>query len=127
MLYIHDSACISPQPGLIGLEAANLADPKEGKFLAAEPAYDAIPKGVLRRMSKPVRMGVGAAMPLLEQATNPDGIIIATANAGMEDCFYFLKQLIDYNEGLLTPGNFVQSTPQCAGRTIKHAAEKQGL
>ena len=29
----------------------------------------------------------------------------------MEDCIKFLNQIIDYEEGLLTPGNFVQSTP----------------
>jgi hypothetical protein len=46
----------------------------------------------------------------MENAKGLDGIIIGTANAGMEDCFHFLKQMVDYNEGLLTPGNFVQST-----------------
>ncbi|RZM12149.1 MAG: hypothetical protein EOO88_45975 [Pedobacter sp.] len=62
-------------------------------------------------MGKAVRMGVGAAMPLLQHQEAVDGIIIGTANGGMEDCIKFLNQVIDYDEGLLTPGNFVQSTP----------------
>ena len=32
----------------------------------------------------------------------------------MEDCIKFLNQIIDYDEGLLTPGSFVQSTPNAA-------------
>jgi hypothetical protein len=48
-------------------------------------------------------------MPIIKQVV-PDGIIIGTANGGMEDCIKFLNQIIEYDEGLLTPGNFVGST-----------------
>lgn len=112
MLYIHHTSCISPQQTFTDTDLSVLHPPQAGnKLKVIEPAYTGIPPGVLRRMSKVVRIGVGAALPLLQQQPAPDGIIIGTANAGMEDCFHFLKQMADYNEGLLTPGSFVQSTP----------------
>ncbi len=83
-----------------------------------EPDYPGIPAGARRRMGKSVRMAVGAALPLLEKHPQPDGIIIATANGGMEDCIKFLNQILEYKEGLLTPGNFVQSTSNAAAAQI---------
>src|SRR5947199_9689893 len=83
-----------------------------------EPEYPGIPPGVKRRMGKSVRMAVGAALPVLEKFPKPDGIIIATANGGMEDCIKFLNQIIEFNEGLLTPGSFVQSTSNAAAAQI---------
>ncbi len=83
-----------------------------------EPNYPGIPAGAKRRMGKSVRMAVGAALPLLEKYPLPDGIIIATANGGMEDCIKFLNQILEYKEGLLTPANFVQSTSNAAAGQI---------
>jgi 3-oxoacyl-(acyl-carrier-protein) synthase len=54
-------------------------------------------------------MGVGAALPLIAETT-VDGIIMGSANAGMDDCVKFLNQMVQYEEGQLTPGSFVQST-----------------
>jgi hypothetical protein len=36
----------------------------------------------------------------------------------MEDCIKFLNQIIEYNEGLLTPASFVQSTSNAAAAQI---------
>ena len=70
-------------------------------------------------MGKSVRMAVGSALPLLENArAMPDGIVIGTSNGGMEDCIKFLTQILEYNEGLLTPGNFVQSTANASAAQI---------
>jgi len=109
-MYIHQHICISPQQtnGVVDLEMINPS--LEGKLLAIEPQLQGIPPSMLRRMSKAVRMGMGAGLPLIKEKT-VDGIIIGTANGGMEDCIRFLNQIIDYDEGLLTPANFVQSTP----------------
>lgn len=109
-MYIHQHICISPQQtnGVVDLEIINPS--QEGKLLAIEPQLQGIPPSMLRRMSKAVRMGMGAGLPLIKEK-NVDGIIIGTANGGMEDCILFLNQIIDYDEGLLTPANFVQSTP----------------
>ncbi|MCH5716338.1 beta-ketoacyl synthase chain length factor [Niabella hibiscisoli] len=109
-MYIHQHICISPQQtnGVVDLEAIHPSS--AGKLLALEPKLGGVPPGMLRRMSKAVRMGIGAGLPLIKEV-NVDGIIIGTANGGMEDCIQFLNQIIDYEEGLLTPANFVQSTP----------------
>ncbi len=126
MFYIHQCTCISPQQTFPVADLTVMHSPADNKLLAIEPAYDDIPKGVLRRMSKPVRIGIGAALPLLKQTGQPDGIIIGTANAGMEDCFHFLKQIIEYNEGLLTPGNFVQSTPNALAAQVGMLTKNKG-
>ncbi len=85
-------------------------EPVDKKLLAIEPSYQQIPPGILRRMGKSIRMGVGAALPLIAETNSIDGIIMGSANAGMDDCVKFLNQMVQYEEGQLTPGSFVQST-----------------
>ena len=109
-MYIHQHICISPQPSFSITGANEMVASADGKLLAVEPLLEGVPPSMLRRMSKAVRMGIGAGLPLLKNYP-VDGIVMGTANGGMEDCIKFLKQIIDYNEGLLTPANFVQSTP----------------
>lgn len=111
MLYIHQSTCISPQQTFLTVDIDALHEPVENKLKVIEPTYADIPPGILRRMGKAVRMGIGSALPLIKQAKSLDGFIIGTANGGMEDCIKFLNQIIQYEEGVLTPGSFVQSTP----------------
>ena len=81
---------------------------------------------ILRRMGKAVRIGVGAALPLLDGSSNPDGILIGSANGGMEDCIKFLNQVMEYDEGRLTPTNFVQSTPNAIAAQIGLATLNKG-
>jgi 3-oxoacyl-[acyl-carrier-protein] synthase II len=123
MLYIHQTSCISPQAPYSqsgdGSTAVGIAVPRgpvDNLLRAVEPSYEGIPGSILRRMSKSVKMGVGAALPLLPSA--PSGILIGTGNGGTEDSVKFLKQIIDYNEGLLTPGAFVQSTANAIASQI---------
>ena len=83
-----------------------------------EPDYPGIPAGVKRRMGKSVRMAVGAAFPLLKISAAGwyhhrngewrNGRLIK-----------FLNQIIEYNEGLLTPANFVQSTSNARLRRLR--------
>jgi hypothetical protein len=108
MFYIHQNTCISPQQTFPAPNLEHLNEVTDGKMIVKEPSYGAIPPGLLRRMGKAVRIGIGAGLPILHEKV--DGIVIATANGGMEDCIKFLNQIIDYKEGMLTPGNFVQST-----------------
>ena len=110
MFYIHQTTCISPQQTFLNPDLHQLRESVENKLKVLEPEYAGIPPGILRRMGKAVRTGVGAALPLVQQVP-VNGIIIGTANGGMEDCIKFLNQIIQYEEGMLTPGNFVQSTP----------------
>lgn len=105
MIYFLKGSCISPEP------SADDSTRNEHNWLTvAEPAYEGIPKGKLRRMGKALRIGVGAALPIIESYPNISGIILGSANGGMEDCVKFLNQVIEFDEGTLTPTNFVQST-----------------
>src|SRR5579871_202241 len=116
MFYFHDISCISPQKTFSAIDIKNINPPQGDKLLVVEPSYEGIPLSILRRMGKAVRIGVGAALKIAKQ--NPDGIIIGTANGGMEDCIKFLNQIIEYNEGMLTPTNFVQSTTNAVAAQI---------
>ncbi|MCH5599865.1 beta-ketoacyl synthase chain length factor [Niabella ginsengisoli] len=109
-MHLHQHICISPQQTNDDIGLDNITPSVDGKLLAIEPMLEGVPPGMLRRMSKAVRMGIGAGLPLIKN-NEVDGIVIGTANGGMEDCIKFLNQIIDYDEGLLTPANFVQSTP----------------
>ncbi|MEO5893300.1 MAG: beta-ketoacyl synthase chain length factor [Ferruginibacter sp.] len=126
MFYIHQTSCISPQQTFPDADLGVLHQPVDGKLKVIEPSYEGIPPGILRRMSKSVRIGIGAALPLLKDRPTPGGIIIGTANAGFEDCFHFLKQIVDYNEGLLSPGSFVQSTPNALAGQLGILKQNKG-
>ena len=108
MFYIHQCTCISPQHTFPDVDLEILNEAVDNKMKVVEPSYKDIPSGLLRRMGKAVRMGVGAGLSIINESV--DGIVIGTANGGMEDCIKFLNQIIAYEEGMLTPGNFVQST-----------------
>ncbi len=112
-MFIKDSVCVSPVATYpSGFPEKPLPVLKGNRFYAIEPHYTGlIPAGLLRRMGKAVRMGVGAGLQLLSRTDRVDGILIGTANGGLEDCIKFLNQIVDYKEGTLTPTNFVQSTP----------------
>lgn len=126
MFYIHQNSCISPQQTFQQADISVLHDVNDKKLIAIEPSYESIPPGMLRRMGKAVRMGVGAALPLLQQSTIPDGIILATVNMGKEDCVHFLNQIIEYQEGMLTPLNFVQGTPNALAGQIGLMTKNHG-
>src|SRR5450631_2019528 len=118
MAYFHQSSCISPQNSFPEADLSRIRISKNNLLEVIEPEYPGIPAGARRRMGKSVRMAVGAALPLLENFPPPDGIVMATANGGMEDCIKFLNQILQYNEGLLTPASFVQSTSNAAAAQI---------
>ncbi|MCO5258602.1 MAG: beta-ketoacyl synthase chain length factor [Crocinitomicaceae bacterium] len=99
----------------------------KGIINAIEPNYLAIiPASLLRRMGKAVRMGIGAGLPLIKNYPAIDGVIIGTANGGLEDCIRFLNQIVDYEEGVLTPTNFVNSTPNAVAGQLALMGEKMG-
>src|SRR5450755_3846229 len=118
MAYFHQSSCISPQNSFPEADLSRIRISKNNLLEVIEPEYPGIPAGARRRMGKSVRMAVGAALPLLENFPPPDGLVIATANGGMEDCIKFLNQILEYKEGLLTPASFVQSTSNAAAAQI---------
>jgi len=118
MLYIHHHTCLSPQLTHPGIDLETLQSPIDNKLKAIEPAYEGIPPGMLRRMGTAIRLGVGAALNLLKTSNPTNGIIIGTAKGGMEDCIRFLNQIVQYEEGVLAPGSFVQSTTNAIAGTL---------
>lgn len=115
MLYIHRSYCVFPQQAD---DLDTLHPSRDNQLYAIEPPYPDIPPGLLRRMGKAVKISVGAALPLLKDLPVMPGIIIGTGNGGLEDCIRFLDQIIQYDEGMLTPANFVQSTANAMASQI---------
>ena len=126
MFYIHETSCISPQQTFSKADRNELAEPVDKKLFAIEPDYEGIPPGILRRMGKAVRLGVGAGLPLLQNNPMPDGIIMGTTNCGKDDCIKFLYQIIEYDEGMLTPLNFVQSTPNAVAGQLGLMTKNHG-
>ncbi len=126
-MFIHRSSCISPQHTFGNVDMDTCVIPENNILKVIEPKYAGIPLNILRRMGKAVRLGVGAALPLLTGSEKPDGVIIGSANGGMEDCVKFLNQIIEYEEGRLTPTNFVQSTPNAIAAQIGLTTSNTGF
>nr|WP_294859282.1 beta-ketoacyl synthase chain length factor [uncultured Fluviicola sp.] len=127
-MYITDLYAISPQKTHDqSFENGDWQVLNEFIYKAIEPSYqDIIPNAQLRRMGKAVRMGIGVSLPLLGRNSKPDAIIFGTANGGLEDCIKFLNQIVEYNEGTLTPTNFVQSTPNALAGQVALLSENKG-
>lgn len=123
-MYIHEYICVSPQHTFEEVNLDLLELSQDGKMVAPDPAIKDVPAGMFRRMSKSVKMGVATGVPILKK-NKTDGIIIGTANGGMEDCIKFLNQIIEYDEGLLTPLAFVQSTSNAVAGQLSLLTKNQ--
>lgn len=126
MLYIHHSVCISPQFTFPHVNLETLVQSTDHKLYAKQTAYTDIPAAMLRRMGKAVKLAASASGALLKEYPGLDGIIVGTANGGMEDCIKFLNQIMQYEEGVLTPTNFVQSTPNAIAAQIGFLSKNKG-
>lgn len=127
-MFIKEVVAISPQLTYTNEFLDGDVKVYKQEFLTAiEPSYlELIPAGLLRRMGKAVRMGIGAGLPLLKKHPSIEGVIIGTANGGLEDCIRFLNQIVDYEEGVLTPTNFVQSTSNAVAGQLALMGQKTG-
>ncbi|MBP6090717.1 MAG: beta-ketoacyl synthase chain length factor [Crocinitomicaceae bacterium] len=112
-MFVKDLQAISAQKTHdLTFEKGDYAIYSAATLPIVEPAYaEFIPLNLLRRMGKAVKMGIAAALPIINRSKPVDGIIVGTANGGLENCIDFLNQIVAYDEGILTPTNFVQSTP----------------
>lgn len=119
-MYIRKMFCISPQPTYGNeLFEQGAEEHTESQFWAKEPKYKTmVPLNLLRRMSKSVRMGVGTGLPLINEFEDIEGIIIGSANGSIKKSIRFLNQIVEYNEGTLTPTDFVQSTSNSIAGTL---------
>lgn len=119
-MYIIDMSCISAQDTYEdGIFNNGVKVHTTRQYMAVEPPYKSmVPLNLLRRMSKSVRMAVGTGIPLIDKYKDIDGIIIGSANGSIEKSISFLNQLVEYNEGTLTPTDFVQSTSNSIAGTL---------
>ncbi len=113
-MYINSFCSISPA-GVLDAHASfgDLHRPNGNTATCIEPDYkELIPAMQLRRMSKPVRIGVAAARLCLQQASQPmpDAIHTGTAYGMLQDSETFLQQMIERDEQTLNPTAFIQST-----------------
>ncbi len=107
--------------GLICAAGSNVSTTFPGEDLdweadrlnAKEPDYSSwIPLMQLRRMSKAVRMGIGASKICLANSgvAAPDALSVGTALGCLADTEQFLTRMIEREEQQLTPTSFIQST-----------------
>lgn len=121
-MYIRATTNISPQNTFDQVAFSKIPVEYTGNRLQCiEPDYKAlIDAKLIRRMSRIIRMGVAAAMDCLQQAAieKPDAIVTGTAYGCMEDTALFLTKMVQFNEELLTPTAFIQSTHNTIGAQI---------
>lgn len=121
--FIENSSCISASPTFDAdvFFGESIATPlaNEGKLNAQDPDYKSIitDAGKRRRMGHLIKMGISSSLSALK-GTNyakPDAIMTATAMGGLEDTEKFLRCIIDNDEQLANPSNFIQSTGNTFG------------
>jgi len=121
-MYIRATGNISPQNTFGSGELLENPVLQPGNRMACvEPDYkELIDPKMIRRMSRIIRMGVAAASACLKAAevTQPDAIITGTAYGCLEDTGVFLSKMVEFNEELLTPTAFIQSTHNTIGAQI---------
>jgi 3-oxoacyl-[acyl-carrier-protein] synthase II len=128
--FIRSAAIVSPQKtadqGFPGEITAYTDIPY---LRCIEPVYkDYLDPMVSRRMSRIVKMGVCAALDCLRKAgTNmPDGIVVGTGLGCLEDTEKFLGSVYQYEEHLLNPTPFINSTHNTVAGAIALAIKCHG-
>jgi len=95
-----------------GKEELQLPLAKDGWFPAQKPDFAKYFEAKqARRTSKILKMGMVAAFDALgENQSNLDGIIVGTGLGCIGDSEKFITSLIHYEESMLSPTSFIQST-----------------
>ena len=91
------------------------------RLTCIEPDYKAwVDPKMIRRMSRIIKMGVAAASLCLKNANLavPDAIVTGSAYGCLEDTGIFLNRMIEFNEEMLNPTAFIQSTHNTVGAQI---------
>jgi 3-oxoacyl-[acyl-carrier-protein] synthase II len=121
-MYILSTGNISPQHSLDKEIFFQTRIYHAGEALKAlEPNYDDfVDSKMIRRMSRIVKMGVASAMTCLRNSglNNTAAIITATAYGCLEDTSSFLRRMIEFEEKMLSPTAFIQSTHNTVGAQI---------
>lgn len=112
MFYISAASGITHQPTFKNAGFSASLDTISSNSELISPNYkDYIDAGLLRRMSKILRMSVACAKECIEQAgaIQPDAIVVGTGLGCLQDTEKFLNTFLTV-EGLLPPTSFIQST-----------------
>jgi 3-oxoacyl-(acyl-carrier-protein) synthase len=120
-MYIRATGNISPQKTFGHQPLVDAVEYTGNRLACIEPDYkEFIDPKQIRRMSRIIRMGVAAAMECLQEAEVkvPDAIVTGTAYGCLEDTNSFLSKMVEFNEELLTPTSFIQSTHNTIGAQI---------
>lgn len=112
--YINGTSAISPQPTFRQTPYLSAVTAPSGDyFTALEPDYkDFIDPKLSRRMAKIIKMGIASSQDCLAMGdvTLPEAIIVGTGLGCLQDTERFLADMVENNEGLLSPTAFIQST-----------------
>jgi 3-oxoacyl-[acyl-carrier-protein] synthase II len=111
-LYISAASTISHQLTFRNPGFSAALGPVEASSVLISPDYkEYIDAGLLRRMSKILRMSVACAKDCIAQAgiEQPDAIVVGTGLGCLQDTEKFLNTSLTV-EGLLPPTSFIQST-----------------
>ena len=121
-MFIRATGNISPQKTFGHPPFLTKAVEFSGNRLSCtEPEYkNIIDVKLIRRMSRIIRMGVAAATECLHEAgvVKPDAIVTGTAYGCLDDTGSFITRMVEFNEELLTPTAFIQSTHNTIGAQI---------
>lgn len=119
-MYIQSTAAVTPQASFETI----ITSPNSytgDKLSCVEPDYTSyIDSKQIRRMSRVIKMGVAAAMDCLKAAgiQQPDAFVTGTAYGCLADTEAFLSRMVSFNEELLSPTSFIQSTHNTVGAQI---------
>lgn len=126
-MYIHEAICLSPQQTFPEPDLDIVHPPTSGIFRVREPDYSGFDRNQLRRMTKTVKLGIAAAGALTARTGGKiTDISIGTGTGGNEASMKFLKQIARYTVDQLTPGDFIQSTPNAVATQIAFTQQAHG-
>lgn len=111
-LYITGASTVSHQPTFANAGFSTALEPVGASGTLLSPDFKAyIDAGLLRRMSKILRMSVACSKDCIAQAGigQPDAIVVGTGLGCLQDTEKFLNTSLTM-EGLLPPTSFIQST-----------------
>ncbi len=120
-MFIRALASISPQPSFGATSLQDVVEYNSNRLNCIEPDYrEYIDPKMIRRMSRIIKMGVVAATKCLHNGgiAVPDAIVTGTAYGCLEDTGVFLNRMIEFNEEMLNPTSFIQSTHNTVGAQI---------
>ena len=114
-MYISGLGCISPQQTINADFKSFVPTAHETDFLQClqpESYKEFINPIISRRLSRIIKMGIASAVISQRESgiANPGAIITGTGLGCVEDTEKFLMTMLDNNETLLNPTNFMQST-----------------